>query len=142
MFFCRRLGEGAGRAEIGDTQGLLECKAGRHDLAEDRPHSCFWQWAGVGRGNALEYLSLALGAVEVAVLYFTNTMCQLCALGEQLQHVVVDRVDTLAQSSQFFFRASHVCVRIPSCSQPGPARLPAAWRYRSRPACRPPTCGL
>ena len=111
MLLGRALGERAGGAEIGDLERLLQRQAGRHDLAVNLPYRPFRQGTGIGFGDPPQHLGLALGAIDIAVLDLADAMGDLRPLREQAQHFAVDRVDAIAQLSQFLLVTGHQASR-------------------------------
>ena len=99
------LGEGAGGAEIGHLERLLQRQTGRHQLAEHALHRGRRQGAGVFLGQPAQHLRLALGAVDVAVLDFADALGQFGATRKFGEQFVIDGVDGIAQLEQFLFFA-------------------------------------
>jgi hypothetical protein len=104
----RQVGKRAIGPEMGDAQGLFQGKAGRHYLAEDDAHRLLRQGAGVGRGQAVEDLGLALRHVEHLLagrrLVAPHLLGEAGAPIEQRQELIVQRIDAPAQLGQVGMR--------------------------------------
>ena len=94
----RRFRKGAERAEKGNSQGLFQRQAGRHDFAEEEGDVFARQRARVGFLQAAQHLRLTFGTVDVP----RRAMCGLDladllratgALVEQPQQFAIDAVD-------------------------------------------------
>jgi hypothetical protein len=101
-FFAER----PARAEKGHGHGLLERTAGGDDFGEQAVHGIGRQRAGVTVLQPPQHLGFALGPVHGPVaLQAANTPSQIGALVHQLEELVVDGVDTVAQGADLVAHA-------------------------------------
>ena len=95
--------ESACRAEHRHALGRFQRQAGRHDLAPDGGHVRTLEWAGVVVLDFFDDLRHAIGAEERGAFFFlqlTHLLGHACALVHQLQQLVVQTVDLVAQLQQ------------------------------------------
>ena len=107
MLARRRLGIGTGRPKIRDGQRLLERQAGRHDLTHDALRGSGRERAGIALGNPPQHLRLALGTVDIPLLYFTDATRKFGPLVDQAQQIDIDRVDSVTKLPQLLRVVGH-----------------------------------
>ena len=115
------MGEAAARAEEGDPQRPLEGEGSAHDFAVDRQEHGIRKRPGVVLAKSLQDLAFAIGGVDrraVGRLELADLLGELPALADQLDELLVNRIDSAAHLSQisglvrrwvgFVFQASPV----------------------------------
>src|SRR3989344_4495409 len=138
-------GGGAGGPEEGHALARPARPAGGHDLAPDGRDAVGRHRAGVAGLDAVDDLGLAVRAEDgraIDLLDLAHGLGQPGTLVQQRQQLLVDRAAVGLEVPGCGVRGvSHGSLRSASCSRPGPARRPWAWRCTGTRACRPRTCG-